>query len=343
MNRNGVFPKFVPKKYLGSGHVQTVINILFPPENKLRVSYLSEDILIDTLDDTGDVIWLEHNFPLEYYFSNSPRFNGYYIILLHGMEGTADSHYMVSMAKSALEKGFGVIRVNLRGCGKGEGYSHKAYHAGKTEDIDAIEKFVYENISKKFILSGYSLSANMVIKHFGEKKKQKAKFFSAVSPPLDLKTTCEHIDSKVARFYRDHFLSGMREKIKKGIYRVTPTMSKMAQEAKTMFDFDDWVSAPFHGFNGALDYYKKSSCKNFIYDIKKKGILIHADDDPIIPPHEYNAIRWDRIPNITNLLTSGGGHVGFLASKTSEISDGRWLNKILLDYFLNLMEEEENK
>ncbi len=335
------YPKFVPKKYFTSGHVQTVMNIVFPPENTLRENYLSEDILIDTLDDTGDVIWLEHNFPLESFAKNATPFNGYYIVLLHGMEGTADSHYMVSMARASLEKGFGVVRVNLRGCGRGEGYAHKAYHAGKTEDLEAIEDFVYSNLTKKFIFSGYSLSANMVLKHFGETKKTKASFFSAVSPPLDLKATCEHIDSKEARFYRDHFLSEMKEKIRKGVYRMPPLMAKNAFAAKTMFDFDDWVSAPFHGFKGALDYYKKSSCKNFIYNIKKNGIIIHADDDPIIPTDEYHAIRWDKIPNITSLLTVGGGHVGFIASRSNEITDGRWLDKILLDYFLEQIEKEK--
>lgn len=337
------YPKFIPKKYFTSGHAQTIVNLVFKPENNLRENYLSEDILIDTLDDTGDIIWLEHNFPLETYLKDSVKYNGYYLVLLHGMEGTADSHYMVSMAKASLEKGFGVIRVNLRGCGRGEGYSHAAYHAGKTEDLEAIENYLYDNLTKKFILCGYSLSANMVLKYFGESKKQKSKYFSAVSPPLDLKTTSEHIDSKVARIYRDHFLSGMRDKIRKNIYRVTPLMAKKAFDAKTMFDFDDWVSAPFHGFKGALDYYKKASCKNYIYNIKKKGIVIHADDDPIIPADEYHYIRWDKIPNVMNLLTVGGGHVGFISSKTNEIKDGRWLDKILLDYFLDLITKEDKK
>ncbi|MBE7410887.1 MAG: alpha/beta hydrolase [Leptospiraceae bacterium] len=339
---NDKFPKFTPRKYLSNGHAQTIVNIVFPPKNTLRENYLFEDILIDTLDDTGDILWLEHNFPLESFQEHSLAFNGYYIILLHGMEGTTESHYMITLTKAALEKGFGVIRVNLRGCGRGEGYSHKAYHAGKTEDLEAIENFVYKNITKKFIFCGYSLSANMVLKHFGENKKIRASYFSAVSPPLDLKSSCEYIDSKEAKFYRDHFLAGVRKKIRSGVYKMSPVMMKSAFSAKTMFDFDDWVSAPFHGFKGALDYYKKSSSKNFIYNIKKRGIVIHADDDPIVPSYNYHSIQWKKIPNITSILTVGGGHVGFISSKSNQIPDGRWADKIILDYFLRQIEEDED-
>ncbi|MCP5501868.1 MAG: alpha/beta fold hydrolase [Leptospiraceae bacterium] len=337
MERSSFIRNFKPRKFLKGKHIQTIFNVVFPPENPLTSQYYSEDIILYTSDKSGDSLWLEHNPPLDSYRKNSPPFNGYYMILIHGMEGNSDSHYIVTLASSALKRGYGVIRVNLRGCGKGEGFSGLIYNAGKSEDIEEVENFVYKSLSKKIILCGFSLSANMVLKYLGEKNRPRIKYFSAVSPPLDLKSCCEHIDSPRGKFYRDRFLRSFKEKIKKGRVHSNPNTLKHVFETKTMFDFDDIFSAPLAGYRGALEYYRVCSSKNYIYTIKQKGIIIHADDDPLIPKDEFLRLNWEKVPNVTRILTHGGGHVGFMTDKTEDIPDGRWLNYTLIEYFQKLL------
>lgn len=337
MDGNTEIIKIDPPKFLNNSHVQTIFTTIFPPKNHLKTKYASDVFILKTEDESGDFLWLDHNPPLAKSDKKAVSYNGYYIVLFHGMEGSSDSHYIVSLAEAALLEGYGVIRVNLRGCGRGEGLSKKGYNAGKTDDIAQIENYVYTNFSKKIIMCGFSLSANMILKYFGEKRVIRSKCFSAVSPPLDLKRACEHIDSPAGLFYRKIFLDSFKEKFKKGYLNAHKEIKEHALIAKTMFDFDDMVTAPLFGFKGALDYYKSSSSIHYIQKIKTKGIVIHAKDDPLIPPDSFQSVHWKKNKNLTAILTETGGHVGFITRKTEEIPDGKWINFILLKFFRKLL------
>lgn len=337
MDGNTEVTNLHPPKFLNNNHVQTIFTTIFPPKNNLKTKYESDVIILKTKDESGDFLWLDHNPPLSKTDKKAVSYNGYYMVLFHGMEGTSDSHYIVSLAEAALLNGYGVIRVNQRGCGKGEGLSKKGYNAGKTDDVALIENHVYRHYSKKIILCGFSLSANIILKYFGEKRTIRSKFFSAVSPPLDLKRACEYIDSPAGLFYRRVFLDSFKDKFKRGVLMAPKEIKQNAYNAKTMFDFDDLVTAPLFDYKGALDYYKHNSSIHFIHKIKTKGIVIHAMDDPLIPPDTFRSIHWKKIPSLTPILTETGGHVGFITRKTEEIPDGKWLNFILLQFFRKLI------
>ncbi|NCN09806.1 MAG: alpha/beta fold hydrolase [Leptospira sp.] len=331
---------FRPKKFLGGKHVQTIYNALFPPSNTLRSHFPYEEIYLPTSDGSGDFLVLEHNPPLEHTSVHSIKpYNGYYILLIHGMEGSSDSHYMISTSKNALERGYGVIRMNMRNCGRGWGFASRPYNAGMSEDVEAVLQFMEKKFSKNLIVSGFSLSANLVLKYFGETRRHIAKYFSAVSPPLDLKKSCEFIDSSKAKFYRNHFLDTLHKKVKSGIYRMPPEMELRASKAKSFFDFDDFVTAPLSGYKDVLDYYNKCSSIQFIPKIHNEGIVIHAEDDPVVPVKIWHEVQWHKIPNIKSVLTKKGGHVGFLTDSSPQIPEGRWLSRILLDYFDSKIKE----
>lgn len=208
------YKPFQPRKYAGSKHVQTVFNMLFPPKNILRTEYFCEDILLEVSDGSNDCLWLEHNPPLSWWnaATSDSKYNGHYIVMVHGMEGDSESHYLVSLTSAALQRGYGTIRVNLRNCGRGEGYARSTYNAGTTQDIHDVLEYVQKKFTPNVFLSGFSLSGNMVLKYFGEDRKTIGKAFSASSPPLDLKKNCEFIDSPPGRLYRNYFLQSLKKK-----------------------------------------------------------------------------------------------------------------------------------
>ncbi|MCB1144117.1 MAG: alpha/beta hydrolase [Leptospiraceae bacterium] len=333
MERSFEIRTFPKERFLRNKHSQTIFSSFFPPKNHLRTEYLHEDIILDLADGSEDMICVHHNFPLSGYKKAPIPFNGYYFILIHGMEGSADSHYIVTFGEMVLKAGFGLIRMNQRGCGMGEGLSRGIYNAGNSNDIDRVVKYVYRNISKNIILCGYSLSANSVLKYLGEKNRPQVRFFSAVSPPLDLKYGCDYIDSEKGKFYRDFFLFSFKDKLKRNIIRVPDEIKNLALSAESMFDFDDYLTAPIYGYRGALDYYRDCSSVKYIYGITQEGIVIHANDDPLIPSDIFENVKWSKVPNIVPILTEGGGHVGFLTKKSHDIPDGRWLNHTLLHFF----------
>ena len=333
MERSFEIISFPRRSFLRNKHSQTIFSSFFPPKNLLKTEFRYEDIYLQLKDGSSDILSLHHNTPLSYYKKAPIPFNGYYLLLIHGMEGSADSHYIVTLGESALKAGFGVVRMNQRGCGQGEGLSSGIYNAGNSDDIQTVVQYVYENICKNIIICGFSLSANSILKYLGEKYRPQIKYFSSVSPPLDLRNACDHIDSIKGKFYRDFFLYSFKDKLKRNIIRVPYETKELALTAETLFDFDDFLTAPMFGYRGALDYYKECSAIKYIYGIKQDGIVIHAEDDPLIPSTAFKSIKWGMLKNIVPILTEGGGHVGFLTKKTHDIPDGRWLNHTLLQFF----------
>ncbi|EMO87882.1 YheT family hydrolase [Leptospira noguchii] len=323
---------FKPKRFVQGKHLQTVYNTFFPPKNRLRSEYYFEDILLQLGDGSGDSLWLEHNPPISHY-SSGPSWNGTYIVMIHGMEGTSDSSYLVSLAQSALLRGYGCIRMNLRNCGRGQGFSKGTYNIGQTNDVQDVIDFVWKKLSHRIFLSGFSLSASLVLKYLGERRNHKVETFSSTNPPLDLFKGCEFIDSRDGKFYRNRFVSGFRKKIKNKIIQLPAELEKNAFQTKTFYEFDDRVTAPLFGYKGAEEYYLDCSCVRFIPNIRHSGIVIHSEDDPVAPPFDWEKIEWNKLPHIRTILSPKGGHVGFLTDPTPEIPDGRWLNKIILDYF----------
>ena len=77
--------------------------------------------------------------------------------------------------------------------------------------------------------------------------------------------------------------------------------------------FDDAITAPLHGFSGVEDYYRKTSCIDILPEIDTNTLIIHALDDPFLPPEAVPSI--DRLSDSTTLeLSNHGGHVGFVGA-----------------------------
>lgn len=325
--------QFTPRRFLEGKHLQTVYNVLFPPDNTLEEDFYCEGLVVPTRDSSGDHIWLEHNPPISEIKKNSIPWNGHYLVLIHGMEGSSESHYMVSIGKEALLRGYGVIRMNLRNCGKGLGLARMPYNAGQSEDLDMVLDYVRKHFTYKIFVSGFSLSANLVLKFFGEKRSPKTIAFSATSPPLDLKRSCDFIDSKAGLFYRTHFLATMKEKVESGIYEIPKSMLERVLKARTFFDFDEFFTAPMSGYKNVLEYYHTCSSIYYLSNISIPGLVIHANDDPVVPSHVWREINWNAFPNIETVLTEQGGHVGFISDPSPDNPEGRWLPKIIVDFF----------
>ncbi|BDA78880.1 alpha/beta hydrolase [Leptospira kobayashii] len=324
---------FTPRRFLEGKHLQTVYNVLFPPDNSLEEEFYSESIIIPTNDRSGDMLYVEHNPPLSQIKKNSVKWNGIYLVLIHGMEGSSESHYMVSVGREALLRGYGVIRINLRNCGKGIGLARLPYNAGQSDDLETVLDFTRKTFTTNLFVSGFSLSANMALKFFGEGRPKKALAFTATSPPLDLKRSCDFIDSKAGLFYKNHFLSTMKDKVASGIYDVSDQVIQRVLKSKSFFDFDDFFTAPLAGYKNVLEYYHTCSSIHYLAGIKIPCLIVHAEDDPVVPSHVWHEIDWKLYPKIETVLTEKGGHVGFISDPSPDYPEGRWLPKILMDFF----------
>jgi predicted alpha/beta-fold hydrolase len=56
-------------------------------------------------------------------------------LLLHGLSGSADSHYVLGLGARLYARGFSVARMNMRNCGESEEHSDTFYCTAQSGDV----------------------------------------------------------------------------------------------------------------------------------------------------------------------------------------------------------------
>jgi predicted alpha/beta-fold hydrolase len=100
---------------------------------------------------------------------------------------------------------------------------------------------------------------------------------------------------------------------------------------RTLRQFDDRFTAPHCGFRDASDYYERTSSLPFIGRIKLPTLILHADDDPLIPSAPFRDPSIVGNPNVLLVVTRGGGHVGFI-SDARDGEDRRWAENRVVEF-----------
>ena len=245
------------------------------------------------------------------------------LIFLHGLEGTIRSHYVFGFFSEAQRRGWGADLLIFRGCGDEPSHAPRFYHSGETSDPTfVIDRVIAEYPNAPIILAGVSLGGNVLLKLLGERGSslpRQIRAAAAVSVPFDLERSCRHISRGFSKVYDRHFLRTLRQKATAKL-EVHPALFDRGplERAESIYDFDDAVTAPVHGFASAHDYYSRSSSLGFIERVRISTLLLSAVDDPFLPPAVLDEVRAiaARNPHLSLEFTPHGGHVGFVG--------GRW-------------------
>lgn len=258
------------------------------------------------------------------------------VILVHGLEGSADSPYMIGTGEKAVAAGFNLIRLNVRNCGGTEHLSSQIYHAGLTSDLrQVISELIQKDGLEELYIAGFSLGGNIVLKLAGEYGKsipREIHGVAAVSPSLHLKSCVEAIELRRNLFYHRRFLRSMTRRLSL-MARLFPDRYDVSR-LRTVYSirqFDNLYTAPHCGFNDALDYYERASALPFVASIAVPALIIHAKDDPFIPFAPFEMEQVSANPYITLLAPERGGHVGFLSSR-GESTDLFWAERKIVEY-----------
>lgn len=302
---------FNPAPWCFNGHIHTVFSsiLLSAPELK------TERVEIDTPDD--DFIELE-------LIDRGPEIP--VAILFHGLEGNTKRYYIARLAREISRRGFSVVMVNFRGCGDKMNRNRRFYHSGEIEDIDTILKWVQSNFPNSPLFSaGFSLGGSVLfnyLKEHGTNHPLRANV--AISTPFELKKGCVNLDTGINRIYSIRFLKMLVDKLEKK-RKIHPDLPMYT--GKTLYDFDDQITAPIHGFDDAEDYYQRCSSYYFMDRIKTKSLIIHSKDDPMTPFKWTPVSEIKNNPKLTTCFPEKGGHVGFWSRPLG------WLETTVADYF----------
>jgi predicted alpha/beta-fold hydrolase len=91
-------------------------------------------------------------------------------------------------------------------------------------------------------------------------------------------------------------------------------------KASNLYEFDNVVTAPLHGYRDTNDYWDRASAKHVLADITVPTLVLNAQNDPFLPAHHLPHIA---SAQVTLDYPAAGGHVGFAVGKAPGSND--WL------------------
>ncbi|MCC6916773.1 alpha/beta fold hydrolase [Nitrosomonas sp.] len=327
LHNSGMAEVYRAPKWLPGGNAQTIYPY-FINLNSL-IGYRRERWEMDD-GDFVDIDWLEGA-------PDKPL-----VILLHGLEGSSQSHYALSLMRFLQKLHWRGAVVHFRGCSGYPNRLPRAYHAGDSAEVDRMLRYIVhqndlqEQDSACYVV-GVSLGGNALLKWLGEQGTQAATLIAgvvAVSVPLDLAAAGEVLDSGFNRVYTHHFLTTLKHKALKKNKQFPGLLDARAVAAcRSLYEFDNLVTAPLHGFRDTDDYWYQSSSKPWLGSVQVPTLLINARNDPFLP--ESVLPQKSEVSSLVSLeYPQEGGHVGFMQGTFPGSLD--WLPQRIVSFFSSL-------
>lgn len=253
------------------------------------------------------------------------------LLLLHGLEGGMQSHYVHGLFTECARRGWGMDLMLHRTCGPELNRARRFYHSGETTDAALfVARVAAEHPRAPLALCGVSLGGNQLVKYLGERTLAEGgagdgppvpdtvRGAVAVSVPYDLARGSRRISQGFSRLYERHFLRSLSAKAARKLAHY-PDLYDPARLAavRTLWGLDDLITGPVHGFRDAADYYERSSARRFLAGVRVPTLLLSARDDPFLPGEVLDEVRAAaaRNPCLTVEFHARGGHVGFVGGR----------------------------
>jgi predicted alpha/beta-fold hydrolase len=266
------------------------------------------------------------------------------LVLFHGLEGGTHSAYARGFLQQARARGWAADLVLWRTCdGQPVNAVHRAYHSGASDDAEfVINRLLREDPNRPLLLAGVSLGGNVLLKWLGERGSDVHPAILgavAISVPFDLAAASRKLERGFSRIYSRFFLKSLKAKTLAKLERFPGLLEQAAVErVRTLWEFDDAVTGPIHGFESARDYYERSSSIRFLERIRVPTLLVNAEDDPFLPRMVLDEVS--RIaslnPHLTLAFPARGGHAGFVGGRYPWAASF-WMEGYVMDWFNSVM------
>ena len=285
--------------WLPDGHTQSIFPALF---RKIPLTHSHSERMELPDGDFLDVDWHMRSEALH----EKPL-----LIVSHGLEGSSRRHYVTGLIRSMPE--VNALAWNYRSCSGDPNRNLRFYHSGATDDLDFVIQQAVARGVKDIYLAGFSLGGNLSLKWLGENAKKASQFVRkavAFSVPLHLSSSSQQLTRRENRLYTHRFLQTLLEKVTEKSARypmdITPSM---LTSIRSLYDFDNVITGPLHGFKDAEDYYERNSSLYFLADIQVPTLIVNAKNDPFLSqeclPEQIDS------DFVQIELPDSGGHCGF--------------------------------
>ena len=309
---------FRPRRPLLNGHAQTLVGNFLPRRSQLPQA---EERLFPVEPDV-QVLCHCHWQP--------ERAQAMTLVIVHGLEGSSESGYVVGTGSKAWLAGMNVVRMNVRNCGGTEHLGPTLYNSGMSADVGKVaQSLIQQDGLQKLALAGFSMGGNMVLKLLGEWGDQtppQVKAAVGISPAMDLAASADALHGPANRVYEMKFLWSLRRRIqRKAALYPGQFELRYLRGVRSLRDFDNQITARHFGFLDAQDYYTRAASTHVLDRIAVPTLVLHANDDPFIRVLPQTREKLLLNPHITYVETHHGGHCAFLAEGNGY--DGRWAER----------------
>ena len=327
---------FQSRRFLSNGHLQTIAGNYLPRVNALPEP---EPQLVEvspaTQNQIASQVLCHCHWQPEQVRAERPT-----AIIVHGLEGSSNSQYVVGNSNKLWRAGCNIIRMNMRNCGGTEALSSTLYHSGLSGDVHAVISFFVAKYGLQSIsLIGYSMGGNLVLKLAGElgtAAPQQLHSVIGVSPVADLGPSADALHEPLNRLYELKFLHNLLRRFRRKAMLFPRAYDRNRTTGiHSLREFDDRITALYSGFADADDYYNRAAAARVLDRIAVPTLILHALDDPFIRLTTESRENIRANPYITFLETQHGGHCAFLAQPDASSGyDGYWAEHTLLRFLL---------
>jgi len=257
------------------------------------------------------------------------------IIVLHGLEGSSEAHYVRGVADKAWARGFNVLRLNQRNCGGTEHLCTTLYHSGLSDDVEVVMRTLAAEGHDAIVVAGYSLGGNLGLKLAGEHGTAAPPWLravGAVSPVMDLPRCVKALEKPSNAIYQWNFVRNLKARMRRKAAAFPDKFSvEPLAHIRTVRDFDEVYTAPFFGFRDATDYYYRAASLRVVDRIAVPALIISAGDDPFVPSDSFRDKALTGNPAITVRVTPHGVLGAFVAARNGT-HDGYWAEWALVEF-----------
>jgi predicted alpha/beta-fold hydrolase len=303
---------FRPPRWLRNRHLQSILPSLpqrrrwiMPRTAALRAA--SQEILLDC----GDGVRLQcfHADPARSGIARAGRV----AVLVHGWEGNAEALYILSLAQQLFDRGFDVVRLNLRDHGDTHHLNRELFHSCRLpEVVGSLQRLQGLLPGSPLYLVGFSLGGNFMLRVAAQSGTGlDIAAVIAVSPVLDPGATLAALEHGFRPYHK---------------YFVRKWLSSLFKKQAAWPEHYDFTELPrsadlrrlttllvnrHTGFASLEDYLNGYAITGSqLANLKVPSTLITALDDPIIPVAGLEQLA--RPPALQIIVTRRGGHCGFL-------------------------------
>ncbi len=256
------------------------------------------------------------------------------VVLVHGLEGCSESHYMRGIATKAWRAGLNAVRLNQRNCGGTESLTPTLYHSGLSADYQTVIKELATVDGLPDIwLVGYSMGGNLVLKTAGEAGADfpALQGVLAVCPNIDPAACVTALEHPSNRLYHSYFLKRLKARMRRKATWFPDKFDLSDLRAiGSMREFDDRYTAPDGGYHNAAEYYERAGARHVLAQIRVQTVILTAQDDPFIPYAMFQAPALRSNPRIKLIAPRYGGHCGFFQRSTPN-EDSYWAENRLVE------------